>query len=216
VDFDEAEHFYTIHFPDSQTVEACTAIVSVGVRVNPVIDSFAIEKDRKGRIMTDGTMRSVSRAEVWALGDCAHIPDPQGKPYPQLAQHALREAKVLAENISNVLRNQATRPFTYQTLGTLAALGHLKGVGRIGRFKVRGFLAWWIWRTYYLLQMPRWNRRVRIIFDWTIALMFKNDIVELDVQNDPRPQRGLTPPAATPPKAEPVERIDERALQTQA
>jgi NADH dehydrogenase len=71
-------------------------------------------------------------------------------------------------------------------------------VGRIGRFKVRGFLAWWIWRTYYLLQMPRWNRRVRIIFDWTISLLFKNDIVELDVQNDPRPVRAITPPAAPP------------------
>ncbi len=184
IDFDETDRFYTVHLPEGEPIEAATVVVSIGVRVNPVIDGFSLEKDEKGRVLTDATMRSKTRPEVWALGDCAHVPDPEGKPYPQLAQHALRQAKVLARNIVAAMRNEPLTPFVYQTKGTLAALGHLKGVGRIGRFKVRGFIAWWIWRSYYLMQMPRWNRRVRIIFDWTIALIFKNDIVELDVQSD--------------------------------
>jgi NADH:ubiquinone reductase (H+-translocating) len=66
-------------------------------------------------------------------------------------------------------------------MGMLAALGHYTGVGRILRFKFKGFLAWWIWRTYYLMQMPGWDRRLRIMLDWTIALFFKHDIVKLDL-----------------------------------
>jgi len=98
-----------------------------------------------------------------------------------LAQHALREARVLAENVDAALRGGTLQPFVYQNLGTLAALGHFRGVGRVLRFKLRGFPAWWIWRSYYLMRMPRWNRRLRIILDWTVALLFKNDVVKLDL-----------------------------------
>ena len=98
---------------------------------------------------------------------------------------------------------RAARPVVYETKGTLAALGHATGVGRIGRLKVYGFLAWWLWRSFYLLQMPRWNRRARIAFDWTISLFFKNDIVELDVQPDPRPspRRPMSVPVPAAPSA---------------
>ena len=92
-------------------------------------------------------------------------------------------------------------PFIYETKGTLAALGHMKGVGRIGRFRVRGLIAWWIWRSFYLFQMPHWNRRARIAFDWTISLFFKNDTVELDVQNDVRPPVRRPKPVPTPAPA---------------
>ena len=133
-------------------------------------------------------MRCKLHPQLWVIGDCASIPDPQGKPYPTLAQHALREAKVLAKNI---LRGHGTtragRPFVYKTKGTLASLGRYRGAGSVYGFNLRGFAAWWVWRTYYLLQMPRHGSgaQLRIIIDWTVALFFKNDIVRLDMAPEP-------------------------------
>jgi NADH dehydrogenase len=196
--------YLVVHLAGGETIEAATVIVSTGVRVNPLIDTFPLEKDRKGRLQTDATMLCKGRADVWAVGDCANIPDPHGNPYPQLAQHALREARVLAGNLLSAVAGRPLKPFVYQTLGTLAALGHYNGIGKVKWVKLRGFIAWWVWRSYYLLQMPRWNRRIRIVIDWTIALLFKNDIVELDLFGEPHPM--MAPPAAQ--IATPVERIE--------
>jgi NADH dehydrogenase len=168
----------------AETIEAGTIVVATGVKPSPLVDSLPMEKDRKGRIVVDGTMLAKGRADVWSLGDCASIPDPlstEGRPYPQLAQHALREAKQLAKNILHALNNEPLEPFIYANKGVLAALGHYRGVGRVYKLRIYGFIAWWVWRTYYLLQMPQWSRRVRIMVDWTVALLFKNDIVKLDL-----------------------------------
>jgi NADH dehydrogenase len=156
-------------------------VVATGVVPNPLLAGMDVQKDRRGRVEVGGTMRSVQRPEVWALGDCAAIPGPDGRPYPPLAQHALREARVLAKNIAAVLRGREPEAFVYRSLGTLAALGHYNGVGMVMRFRVKGFLAWWVWRSYYLMQMPRWERRVRLVLDWTLALFFKYDVVKLDL-----------------------------------
>jgi NADH dehydrogenase len=157
-------------------------------------------------------MRSKSHPHVWAVGDCAVIPDPTGKPYPQLAQHALREARLLAANVTAALRGGAPKPFVYQTLGTLASLGDFEGVGRVMKVKLRGFLAWWVWRSYYLMQMPRLERKLRIMLDWTVALFFPHDIVKLDLfgaqhplqqratRSDPSTQ-GSSAPRPDPPLA---------------
>lgn len=187
---------------DGTVIEADTIVLAAGVAPNPLLASFPVAKDRKGRIAVDATMRSTSHPEVWALGDCASIPDPSGKPYPQLAQHALREAKVLAHNL-NVVRTRTgeLRPFVYENMGTLAALGHFNGVGRVMRFRIRGFIAWWVWRSYYLSQMPRFERKLRIVIDWTIALFFHYDIVKLDLYCEDYPHvRGR--PRSAPRKVE--------------
>jgi NADH dehydrogenase len=167
-----------------ETIEAETIISATGVTPAPLVQSLPVEKSRRGAIVVDAQMRVKDRPGVWALGDCAAIPDPSGKPYPPLAQHALREAKVLARNIARTLRGDALEPFVYETKGLLAALGHYNGVGRIGRIRIRGFLAWWVWRSYYLFQMPQWSRRVRIVIDWTVALLFRTDVVQLDLSRE--------------------------------
>ncbi len=177
---------------DGTVIEADTIVLAAGVATNPMLADLPVQKDRKGRVAVDETMRSKSHPFVWALGDCASIPDRNGKPYPQLAQHALREAKVLASNIASVLDRGGTgelRPFVYETMGTLAALGAFSGVGRVMRFRIKGFIAWWVWRTYYLMQMPRWERRLRIVLDWTVALFFHYDIVKLDLFGEEHPLR---------------------------
>lgn len=191
----KAVHPDRVELPDGEMIEAATIVVATGVAPNPLVTSLPIEKDKKGRAVTDGAMRAKGRADLWALGDCASIPDPSGKPYPPLAQHALREASQLAKNIAAVLRGSEPQPFVYETKGTLAALGHFKGAGRIYGINIHGFIAWWVWRTYYVSRMPRWSRRLRIIIDWTVALFFKNDVVQLDLTPGNRlPETIKSPP----------------------
>ena len=111
-------------------------------------------------------------------------PAPDGKPYPNLAQHALREAKVLARNIHGVLNGQPPQPFVYNTLGMMGSLGHSRAFGQLLKVRVHGVLAWFVRRTYYLLQMPGWSRRLRIMIDWTFALLFRPDIVKISLDSE--------------------------------
>jgi NADH:ubiquinone reductase (H+-translocating) len=173
-------------FIGEEVIEAKTIVVATGVVPHPLIGSLALEKDGKGRLKVESSMRCAANPKIWALGDCAAIPDPEGKPYPMLAQHALREAKCLAGNLAAAIGGGEIRPFVYKSKGTLASLGHYKGVGKVYKIKIYGLLAWWVWRTYYLMQMPRWSRRVRMVIDWTVALFFKNDVVELDMSEQKR------------------------------
>jgi NADH dehydrogenase len=172
-----------VHLPE-ETIEAETIILAAGVVPNPVVAGLNVEKDRRGHIVVDGTMRCPSHPEVWALGDCASIPAPDGKTYPNLAQHALRESKVLARNITGTLDGQPPRPFVYETMGMMGSLGHGKAFGQLLKLRVRGFLAWFVRRTYYLLQMPGWGRRLRIMIDWTFALLFRPDIVKISLDSE--------------------------------
>jgi NADH dehydrogenase len=167
-----------------ETIEADTIILAAGIVPNPVVAALPVEKDKRGHIIVDGTMRCPSHAEVWALGDCASIPAPDGKPYPNLAQHALREAKVLAHNIDAALKGQPPRPFVYDNLGMMGSLGHSRAFGQLIKVRVRGVPAWFVRRTYYLLQMPGWVRRLRIMIDWAFALLFTPDIVKISLDSE--------------------------------
>ena len=173
-----------VHLPN-ETIEAETIVLAAGIVPNPVVAGLPVEKDKRGHIAVDGTMRCKSHPEVWALGDCASIPAPDGKPYPGLAQHALREAKVLAQNIFEVLNGRPPQPFIYDTLGMMGSLGHSKAFGQLLKVRVHGLLAWFVRRTYYLLQMPGWSRRLRIMIDWTFALLFRPDIVQISLDSEP-------------------------------
>src|SRR5947209_19643987 len=110
-------------------------------------------------------MSYVRQPAVWSNADREPELSPDGKPFPRLAQHALREAKVLARNIFGVLNGRPPQSFVYDTLGMMGSLGHGKGFGQLLKVRVRGVLAWFVRRTYYLLQMPGWGRRLRILID---------------------------------------------------
>lgn len=193
-----------VRLEEGKHIRAETVIVATGVTPAPLVSDLGIETDRKGRVLVDATMRSRQHDNVWALGDCAAIPTPDGGTYPALAQHALRQARQLAKNLTLVLRGQAPQPFVYESMGTLAALGHYNGVGRVGFLRLRGFLAWWVWRTYYLFQMPRWDRRLRIVTDWTVALFLRNDVAKLDLFGETHPARHLHRLRREGPVVEPV------------
>ena len=173
-----------ITLKDQTFIPTNLTLLCAGLAAHPLLKDLPVPKQH-GRIAVQPTMRCQERPEIWAIGDCAWIPDPQGKPYPQLAQHALREARVLADNICRSRRGESLVPFDYKSMGTLAALGHYNGIGRVMKLQVRGFIAWWVWRTYYLSQMPRWSRRLRLVIDWTVGLFFHNDVVKLDMNSNP-------------------------------
>jgi NADH dehydrogenase len=181
-----------------EIIEAETIVLAAGIVPSPVVARLPVDRDRHGRIVVDGTMRCRSHPEVWALGDCAAVPAPDGQPYPSLAQHALREAKVLARNIAGVLDGQPPQPFVYSTLGMMGSLGHSKAFGQLLKVRIRGFLAWFVRRTYYLLQMPGWRRRFRIMLDWTFALLFRPDVVKVSLDSEEVERRAA--------EAEPPER----------
>ena len=170
-----------VHLHD-QTIDAGTIVLAAGIVPSAVASAVSVAKDQRGRISVDETMRSRSHPQVWAMGDCAEIPGPDGRPYPALAQHAIREARQLARNVVAVIEGRTPSPFIFRSLGTLASLGHTDAVGLVLGVRLSGFLAWWIRRTYYLFQMPRWDRRLRIVLDWTVALFFRPDITKVELQ----------------------------------
>lgn len=169
-----------VRFADG-VIEADTIVLAAGIVPSAVVASIGVEHDRRGRIATDGTMRSVSHPAVWALGDCASVPGPDGKPYPALAQHAIRQGRVVARNIHAVVSGDTPKPFVYRSLGTMAAFGHARAAVDLRGITVTGFVAWWLRRTYYLFQMPRWERRLRIALDWTVSLLFRPDLTKVDL-----------------------------------
>jgi NADH dehydrogenase len=173
-----------VHLAD-ETIEAGTIVLAAGITPSSVAAAMPVEHERHGRIAVDSTLRSKSHPEIWAIGDSASIPGPDGRPYPALAQYATREAKRVARNVEAAAFGRAPTPFVYDSLGIMASLGHSRAVAQILGMRVTGFLAWWIRRTYYLFQMPRWDRRIRVVLDWTVALFFRPDItkVDLDVES---------------------------------
>jgi NADH dehydrogenase len=166
---------------DGETIDASTIILAAGIIPSVAATRIDVAHDAKGRISVDGTMQSTSHPSVWALGDCASIPGADGKPYPALAQHAVREARQVARNVAAVVQGGTPKPFVFNMLGTMAALGHSDAVAQVMGIQLTGFIAWWFRRTYYMLQMPRWDRRLRIVLDWTIALFFRPDITKVDL-----------------------------------
>lgn len=166
----------------NEIIDAGTIVLAPGIVPSVVATTIAVEHDQRRRIAVDGTMRSRSHANVWALGDCAAIPGPDGRPYPALAQHTVREARHLARNIQAVIEQRAPTPFVFRPLGTMASLGHTSAVASVYGVRLTGFLAWWIRRTYYLFQMPRWERRLRIVLDWTVAVFFRPDTTKVELR----------------------------------
>jgi NADH dehydrogenase len=167
---------------ENETIDAGTIVLTAGIVPSGIARDIAVDRDGRGRIAVDATMRSRSHPRVWALGDCAAIPGPDGRPYPALAQHAVREARHLARNIKAAIDGRNPSPFMFRPLGTMASLGHTRAVALVFGVRITGFVAWWIRRSYYLFQMPRWDRRLRIVLDWTVAVFFRPDITRVDLR----------------------------------
>ncbi|MBV8117383.1 MAG: NAD(P)/FAD-dependent oxidoreductase [Candidatus Eremiobacteraeota bacterium] len=171
-----------IALQSGRRIDCATIVWSAGVAPSPAIARIDLPKTKRGAVVTGPDLRVAGAANVWALGDCASIPDGDGGTYPMTAQHAIREGPHLADNLARVLRGEATQPFRYRTLGMMAALGGRRAVAQLpGDRVITGFFAWFLWRTYYLARLPGIDRRLRVAFDWTLELLFPRDIAELRV-----------------------------------
>lgn len=177
---------------DGTLIPTSMLIWAGGVTPSKLIKDLPCEHDKKGRIIANNYLQVYQRDRVFALGDCASITDPHSnKPYPPTAQHAIREGKVAANNIISLIKNgskggeaeegrrKGMKIFDYKTKGTMAEIGKRNGVGELLGLKVHGFVAWWIWRTYYLANLPTIEKKVRVMVDWTIDLFFKRDVTRL-------------------------------------
>lgn len=176
-----AVHDDHVLLDDGTPIGARTCIWAAGIQPTPLTAELALPTDRRGYLLCDTHMRVEGCERVWAIGDCAINPDPDGRPYPATAQHASQMANALAKNIARKLSDRPTRPFVYKTRGTLAALGCRTAVAKVFGLKLSGFIAWWLWRTVYLMKMPGWGRRFRIALEWTADLFFRRDYVQLGV-----------------------------------
>ncbi len=126
----------------------------------------------------DQFLRVPDWPDVWAVGDCAFVPDIRnpGKSHPPTAQHAIREGHVVAQNIAATLVDRPLKSFSFRTIGLLASIGRRSGVARIFGFNFSGFFAWWLWRTVYLSKLPGLDKKIRVAFDWTLDLLFPKDV----------------------------------------
>jgi NADH:ubiquinone reductase (H+-translocating) len=168
-------------------LETDTLVWTAGVRADPLVGRLGWPTDDRGRIPVDEYLRVRDVADAWAAGDCASVPDViAGGANPPTAQHALRQARRLAANLAADLRGQPMREFRYKNMGGLASLGRYKGVAKVPSLRLRGFPAWLLHRTYHLLMIPTFNRKVRIVLDWTVALFFRRDVVQLGSLQRPR------------------------------
>jgi NADH dehydrogenase len=161
-----------------------TTVWCAGITPSPLLDHILeLPRDEKGFIFCETTSRVEGFSNVWAIGDSARIADAEGKPYLATAQNASRQGPVAAANILRSLANEPLRPFVFNSLGSLAAIGCRTAVARVFGIKLSGFVAWWLFRTVYLMKMPSWSRRIRIIIDWTLSLFFRQEPVQLGVRD---------------------------------
>jgi NADH dehydrogenase len=162
---------------DGTEIPARTVVWTAGTSPSAMLAELPCMKE-KGRLKVDETLRVAGEDSVWALGDCAMVPDGKGGFHPPTAQHALRQGKTLARNVLAAIRGGALHPFRFQTLGQLASLGRRSGVASILGFNFSGFVAWWLWRTIYLSKLPRFEKKLRVALDWTLDLVFTKDLVQ--------------------------------------
>jgi len=166
-----------VYLADGVSIPSRTLVWTAGTVPSPIISSLPCAKER-GRLLVNQFLRVPDWPNVWAVGDCAFVPDTRnpGKSHPPTAQHAIREGKVVAQNIAAVLLGRPLKLFSFKTIGLLASIGRRMGVAQVLGFNFSGFFAWWMWRTVYLSKLPGLDKKVRVAFDWTLDLLFPKDV----------------------------------------
>jgi NADH dehydrogenase len=178
-----------IRLSDGDEFDAETLVWTAGVKANPILANTDLPLDDKGRLPCKANLTVKGVTGVFSAGDCAAVPDltkddPNALCGPS-AQHAVRQAKVLAANVAAHVRGGPLRDYRHAYVGSVASLGLYRGVAEIYGIKLRGFIAWWMHRTYHVSRMPTFNRKVRIVADWTGALLFRREVVSLGQLQSP-------------------------------
>ena len=164
---------------DGELIPARTVVWTAGNEPNPILKTLPCERSRTGAVVAEPTLLAKGCANIWVVGDCGHIPvpDQEGATYPPTAQHAIREGKLVARNIAASMRGKPLKQFRFRALGMLVPLGHRTGVAEIRGMRFSGLLAWLMWRAIYLTLLPGLEKKVRVLFDWAVDLLFPRDTV---------------------------------------
>ncbi len=159
-----------------------TLVWTAGVKANPTLEQLGLPLDERGRVRVDPLLQVEGHKRLWALGDGAAVPNQAtpGRVDPPTCQHALRQARTLAKNLTG-----EPRPYSYRMLGQVATLGRYKGIADVLGIRIRGFPGWFVTRSYHLFQLPLVTRKIRVVVDWTTSLFFRRDIVELSALGHP-------------------------------
>ena len=167
---------------NGERIPAHTLVWTAGVKANPLVELFGMPLEDRGRVRVDEHLRVEGRERIWALGDCAAVPNLATPDVfdPPTCQHALRQARRLAKNLQG---NVA--PYRYKMLGQVATLGRYKGIADVMGLRLRGFPGLFVTRSYHLLQLPLLSRKLRVVVDWTTSLFFRRDIAELSGLGSP-------------------------------
>jgi NADH dehydrogenase len=163
----------------AEKLQTETLIWTAGVAPHPLIEMIPAQRDARGALLVERTLAVPNLPGIWAVGDCAHVPDAKtGRACPPTAQYALREAKTLAYNIHAAVRGRVLKPFRFNVLGILCVVGHHTACAEIKGVRFSGFLAWLMWRGIYLSKLPGLERQLHVLGDWTIELFFPRDLVQ--------------------------------------
>jgi NADH dehydrogenase len=166
---------------NGERIPTSTLVWTAGVKASPQLAQLGLPLDERGRVRTDETLRVEGIEHVWALGDCARVPNRAShEPDPPTSQHALRQARRLAKNLRG-----DPQPYRYRMLGQVATLGRYKGIADVLGVRLTGFLGWFVTRSYHLYQLPLLSRKLRVVVDWTVSLFFRRDIAELGMLGHP-------------------------------
>lgn len=169
---------------DGEKIPTSTLVWTAGVRASPALSELGLPLDDRGRVQVDDLLRVEGHENIWALGDAARVPNQAtpDHPDPPTSQHALRQARRLAKNLTG-----QPKPYRYRMLGQVATLGRYRGIADVMGLRLRGFPGWFVTRTYHLYQLPLLSRKLRVVTDWTVALLFRRDIAELGTLGHTKP-----------------------------
>jgi NADH dehydrogenase len=175
----ESVEAHAVTLTKGERIPTSTLVWTAGVRAHPMLSHFGLPIDDHGRVVVDEALRVDGHTNVWALGDGARVPNAAtpNEYDPPTSQHALRQARRLAKNLAR----GESKPYRYRMLGQVATLGRYKGIADVVGLRFRGFLGWFITRTYHLYQLPLVTRKLRVVADWTTSLFFRRDIAELSM-----------------------------------
>ncbi|GAA4154615.1 NAD(P)/FAD-dependent oxidoreductase [Actinomadura keratinilytica] len=192
-----------IELSDGSRFPAGTLVWNAGVKAAPVVRGSDLPLDERGRVKATEFLTVEGLVRAFTAGDNAAVPDltQEGMTCPPNAQHAVRQSKVLADNLVRSLRGKPLKPYVHNNVGAVAGLGLHKGVAYTYGFRVKGWPAWFMHRTYHGSRVPTLNRKIRVLADWTLALFLKRETVSLGIIEQPRADFQLAALADAPPQS---------------
>ena len=174
----------TVTLGTGEELRAFTLVWTAGTAPHPLLATLEIARDRRGAAIVDRTLNVAGRRDMWALGDCAAIPDGRDGTFPPTAQHALRQAETLAQNVCAAMHDATMTPFAFESLGSLCVIGHQLACAEIRlpftqrKLLCSGLFAWLLWRAIYVSKLPGFDRKARVVVDWITELFFPRDTVQ--------------------------------------